>query len=215
MSGHELFDQAAAEAAEHPAGVRAYQLPTYFVKFLRAYFQPDFPKLISDLERLCWVGEDGPSTRDQNLQAMEIFRLGDQRKEISDLPKLLVRRGAVLDQTVGLSAGQKMVRPIAQDRHEFGTAGSLTILAMSRSLDESELLAFEVFEVIRHFRQDLRRRLCLLKLNVTQIGEVGSLRDFPDFFIVPVGIEYVYRDNVDVFEDKFPFRELAVRVSLD
>lgn len=215
MTVRHLFDASSAGDAEHPIGVRAYQLPTFFVKFLRAYFQPGFPKWIESLDRLCWVGEDGPSELAQNTQAIEIYRLADHRKELTDLPKIVVERGPVSDQTQGLAAGQKMVRPIAQERYESTTAGTLTFIAASRSYAESELIAFEVFELIRHFRQELRDRLCLSILKPSQVGQVGSMRDFPDFFIVPVTIEYLYRDNVEIVSDMFPIRELVFRVNVE
>jgi len=205
-----MFDPSDVDNAIEPIAMRGYQTPTQLVRLFRTYFQTNYKKIVPSLDRLVWSAIEGPESLAQNAGSIEIMRLGEARSEITDLPKILIRREAVADQTVGIADGQRSA-PIAQPIYETVSVCSVTIFAMSRVLDESDLLGFEIFEFLRHFRRKIRRQLKLKRMKVNQIGAVGILRDFPDFFATPVSLDYAYFDNPRVLIERFPIRELNIK----
>lgn len=205
---------ASRDDASNPIGVRGYQIPTQLLRFLREYFQPAYPKFIIPLDRLEWPGIDGPATKTQNATAIEIFKLGEQSGEVTDLPKILIRREPVVDMTVGFNNGKRGF-PSASNIHETRAVGSVTCFAMSRTLDEAEIIAFEVFEVFRQYSTKLRRKMCLKKFKANQVGSPGQLRAFPGFLAVPVSFDYAYFDNVRVSSNRVPIRELQLNLEVD
>ena len=193
-------------------GVRAYQLPTILLLILRDYFQASHIKYIPSMQRFIYHGPDTPTHKDQLLSAIEINRMWDNRSETTDLPKLLVRRNAVADTTMGWASGRRMA-PVTNGSHIFGTTGSTTIFAMSKIPDESDLLAFEVFELFRHAGQAIRKNLRLSKFVSQQVGDLGALRQFPGFFVTPVTVAYIYQDDIKITDGRFPVRELKLSIS--
>lgn len=206
-----IFDSLAIDDADCPIAVRAYQAPTQFIRLFREYFTTKYKKFIPSLDGLIYSGPSGPLTASATVSGMEIMRLGEEREEITDLPKLLIRREPMADQTVGLRGGQRMMpRPVST--FETVSVGSITIFGMSRRIGESEMLAFEVFELLRHFREPIRKKLGYHQFKPNQVGAPGRLRAFPRFFATPVTLDYSYRDNVHVFPDRMPIRELNLKV---
>lgn len=206
-----MYDFLKVDDSQQPIGTRGYQVPTQLLLLLRTYFTNTYPKWLPDLDRFNYTSPDGPITASQNVSAIEITRLGEERSELTDLPKLLVRRDALADMTRGLREGQRML-PAMQSVYETVSVGSITIFGMSRRLGESEMLAFEVFELLRHFRTGIRKKLCLTKLKANQVGAPGRLRGFPNFFATPLTLDYSYQDNIRVTSDKIPIRELKLEI---
>lgn len=204
----------ATDVAAEPLAVKAYQLPTIILRLLRTYFTEDYEKWIPSLSNLVWVDPDGPRTTGEATCGIEIAKLSEERSEVTQLPKILLRRDSVADATVGIRRGANKIGGIVaggEGGYEKVRVGAIVLFCVSRSDDESERIGFEVFELFGHFENELRQCLNLRKFRAAEIGTVGKLRGLPDFFATPVTLQYAYQEIVQVSRGGgFPLREIAL-----
>lgn len=213
----EFFQPSQIEALT-PLPVRYLQLPTIVVKALQEYFvQPDRDSGLPGSAHLRYYGQDAIDQNSQLENALEIYRLEEQRGDRSTThPKVLVRRGAVGIRRRGVSGGMRQGMPtpttIAGNVVALEYFGTVVCFCLARTPGQSEFLAAEVEQFINHFAQQMRQQLNLIRLIGGQVGDIGELEGFDNFFATPVVVDYIYEDNPQIVRQGFPTRSIVLDI---
>lgn len=199
-----------------PMPARYLQLPTICMQFIREHFAQLTSRWIPLCEDWRFYGEDGIDNPEQMLTAVDIRRIGDYHGDRHHQNRMvLIRRGAVAVTATGIGGGlrQGVKSPPGQGQiYAKVYAGSVVCFCFSRIEGEAEMLAGEVEQLLNHYSNTIRRDLMLQRFLVSQVGEVGQIRQFPGFFAVPVVVDYIYEDNVERASTGFPIRNIRISV---
>lgn len=206
-----MFDPTKVDLADcRDDGALFYSIPTRLVLLLREYFQSKYVKFLPVSQRYVYYA-NGSTTAAQDLTEIEIFRLGDEQSNKTAKPKILVRREAAAEHNPGLGSNVSIIdrsKSVVRDH----VASSSIVFCMGQTVDEADIIAAEVWAVLRHFQQPIRQRLGCLKFRASQLGKTGRLRDFPAFFATPVVVDYLYEDVLQLSIGDLPLRDLQIEV---
>jgi hypothetical protein len=208
------------EEAVRPPAARYLQLPTQLSGILQEYFSyPADKRWLPSTDYLMWRGRDQETAlleQDRIVNSIEIGRLEDYvGDKQTGQPKILVRRGGVAKRYPGIS-GQRRQGMAARDElrnvvaSQYG--GTLICFCMSSQPGQADHLGGEVEQLFSHFGEEFRCELWLQTFRVSQVGDVGILKEFPKFFVVPVVIDYAYEDGVQVTNRRTPVRAIQVNI---
>jgi len=210
-----------------PIAVRYVQMPTVWSSLFKQYFSlppgPDH-RWMPSVAHLRYVDPQGdqqvpptPVPTEADFPDMvEIGRLDEYLGDnLTDLPKILIRRGAVAKNKLGIG-DSRMMAPAVNRRapgnlflHSY--AFSVVTFAMSRDAGQADHLGAECEQLLSHFSHVIRKEYDLNVLNVSQAGEVGRLREFPNFFAVPIVADLQYTDVVQIVTGGMPLRYLNIK----
>ena len=214
-----LNDPDFLEAAQ-PMPARYLQISTVVVQILREYFGQTEARWLPGAAHLRWAGPQIETAQEAETSGLEIYRLGDDRGDINNLlPKLIVRRNAMGCRQSGIGGSRLMGsgnRPTDQEpvgrliRHQF--FGAVLIYALSRQEGEADFLAADTHQLLAHYSELIRKSLCLTRLFPSQVGELGTLEEFPGYFAVPIVVDYIYDDTVELISNNFPIRRIKLEL---
>jgi len=206
--------------ATEPIPCRYLQIPTIVVQVLQRYFGQTTSRWLPGANHLVWPGPDGIATVEQaEEQFLEIGRLEEYRGDRdTSLPKLLVRRNAVGKREIGIAKATRQggaTTPAGSHGpvSEYNYFGTVVVFAMSRLAGEADFLAAEAEQLLTHYGGEIRNQLGLARFAPTQNDAVGELEEFPEYFAVPVVIDYIYRDNIELLSGRFPIRKIVLEVT--
>lgn len=213
-----------------PIPVRYVQLPTVWASLFKQYFSlpPGVDtRWMPSVSHLKYVDPQGdvqvpptPLPVETDFPDMvEIGRLDEYFGDrLTDLPKILVRRGAVAKNKLGVADG-RMISPAVSKKtggnlflHAY--AFSVVTFAMSRDAGQADHLGAECEQLLSHFAHALRKEYDLNVLNISQAGEVGRLREFPNFFAVPIVADVQYTDVVQIVTGGMPLRHVNINFNI-
>lgn len=226
MVAQKVLDAVDANEAVCPMPVRYVQLPTSFVQLFKQYFTlpaTDAARWLPSVSHLQYHDEQADGTPplpvDKFTSAVEIGRLeeypGDRH---TDLPKILVRRGGVTKSQLGIGDNVHMLPGInsgAAKLYSHTYTLSVITFAMSRDIGQADHLGAECEQLLSHFTPAIRKTLELLKLNVSQVGEVGKLKEFPNFFVVPIVADIQYTEAVQLKDGGMPLRHVNLKITFE
>ena len=217
-----------SEDADCPIPCRYLQIPTAIVNLFKQYFglaPTDESRWLPSVRHLQYfdeqqaiadpVGHPSP-TEAQFANQLEIGRVeeypGDRH---TDLPKVLVRRGGVLKTNNALSDQRRQAPNSGAGKNIYEHVYTLSVItfAFSRDPGQSEHLAAECEQLLSHFSPTIRRKLCLQKFRVNQLGDVGRIKEFPGFFATPVVVDIQYSDNIQLVDGNMPVRYLNLNLT--
>lgn len=204
------------EVSVQPIPARYLQLPTVITNILQDYFIQTEERWLPSSEYLVYVEGNDISKIEQTLTSLEIYRLENYRGDShTKLPKILVRRSAVAKQPVGIAGNLRHGMSTSNNLrgvHAHSYVGTVVCFCMSRNIGQADHLGAECEQLLSHFSERIRRELLLKLFRVAQIGDIGKLKEFPEFFVVPVVIDYAYEDNVQVINRTFPVRNIQLEL---
>jgi hypothetical protein len=215
------------DAAPEPIPCRYIQLPTLIVNLYKQYFslpQTDESRWLPSVRHLRYYDEQAPftdptkhgPTEDQFADQIEINRVesytGDRH---TDLPKILVRRGGVLKVNNAISDQLRQGPNGSIGKQYYGHIYTLSVVtfAFSRDAGQSEHIAAECEQLLSHFSPTLRKEFCLQRFRVNQVGDIGRIKEFPQFFATPMVVDIQYEDNVQLVDGNMPIRYLNLKLS--
>jgi hypothetical protein len=197
------------------------QLPTLLVVLLQDYFGVDSkaPRWLPACADLRYRGMTVPTPLADTLldKTLEINRfeayLGVDTNQ--QIPKILVRRGGVAIDNPGLGNGSRdgmMAAGAVDGILPYQFSGPITTFCLSKQYGQADMLAGEVLMLYLSFLNKLQCELNLISFKTPQMGDVIRLREFPNFFAVPITTDYVYEDNLSVTSNR---RIRSIELNLD
>lgn len=108
-------------------------------------------------------------------------------------PAILVRREDAQIQSIGIGDRLMGGGPMHDGSLEYCVlwAGSLTVFCLARSPRTAELLSFEVTRELIGFKQEIRKKLGLMRFGVAAFGKLFKLEEPAEHYGVPVTVAYV------------------------
>lgn len=118
-------------------------------------------------------------------------------KELTEKrPAVMIKRNGW--KRIKLGIGDRMQGTSDQDAQTaYGNAwqGSHTLFCIAGSGAEAEVLCAEVYREINQFAQQVRAAADLLRIEVTEVGEVAELEEAKQNFFVPVVVGYGFMEQ--------------------
>ena len=191
---------------------RYIQLPTLLVALLQDYFSPEgkTQRWLPAVSHLVHRELGAQLTDDQLSSALEIERFetypGDAYNRT--IPKVLVKRGATSIAKQSAMGSRQGMMGAGGEPNVIPSqySGPITSFCLSTQLGAAEFLAAEVEQLYTHFALFIAGKLHSIKTAPTVVDAAVRLKEFPEFITVPVVLDYVYEDNVQVLQVDSRFR---------
>jgi hypothetical protein len=108
-------------------------------------------------------------------------------------PSIIIRRNSLTTKNLGIDEGKLVTfGNEVYSSHNTLYVGSHTVLCLSKTEAESELIALDTHLYINRFQAQIRKALCLLRIRVNDIGQTGLLKEDTQVFATPFTIFYAY-----------------------
>lgn len=144
----------------------------------------------ADLRHLLWSEQERTAIL---IESVTRWRPGLTEKR----PAVIVKRNTFQNQRRGI--GDLRQGPSSDgygnDHYVTFWIGSHTLFCIGGSGPQAELLAAEVQRELTEFGPELRKRLSLLRWQVTEIGPVAELEEAQENFAVPVTVATAYEER--------------------
>jgi len=211
-------------SSQHPSNV----LTGIWTRLLREHF--------SSADNLQFNGVDEPTVEDKpTLQLQKYIWHPDNTKtmiqiqpvweynaqDIQRRPALYIKRNTLKFERMGLDDGWTtgsirsatgQVERVPGEWHSKLMLGSHTVFCVGQTGAETEMLAQEVTNHVMEFGPRLRVDLKLMRLTLSEVGELALLDEFVEHFVVPVVIAYGIAKSWRIRDIQPFFKTLSLNV---
>lgn len=190
-------------------GPRPILLTGAFVQWLRQHFVAasnlEDPDLAKPGTEFVWTQD--PLTRRISIESYTRW----DADLVENRPALIVKRNGWQHQRLAIdNRYHGFVNPAGSRDYSCSWLGSHTVFVISGEGAECEKLAAEVYRELNQFAPLMRKELDLLRLEVTEVGELSLLEEASENFVVPIVIAYGFTESWTLRPSAAPLRKAEI-----
>ncbi len=129
-------------------------------------------------------------------------------------PAVIIKPNAMTNMRLGINDS---LGPNEQGHEQYQTfwVGSHTLFCLWGAGASAEVLADEVRRELSQFHDLFTRYLLLHRWQVTEVGEVATLEEAKQTFVVPVTVGWVFEEKWRIEKESLKIRKISVHNLLD
>lgn len=171
-----------------------YYFPSIIVNLLRNQFSGDATRRIPALRDIVWSANIAQGSVTDTRKAIKIQQWSEFDPSTTNVtPAIIVKNNDTASGRIGIADRHSWPSDSANTQsYSRVWSGSLTIFCISKQPGLCHLLAWEAATYLEEISPALRAQLGLRRLDVSKVGSVKPIREFPQNFASPVTLEYTF-----------------------